>query len=84
MPFLLGCYIKEKIMVEVCQSTNGILGLMKSAKDHPVYDFVARGLPVSLNTDNAVMFKLVFCSFLFSSHTLPVIASVHKTDKARL
>jgi adenosine deaminase CECR1 len=57
MPYLLGCYKREGIMVEVCQSTNRILGQMEKAQDHQVYTYMEYKLPVSLSTDNPIMFQ---------------------------
>ena len=46
----------ERIGVEVCLTSNlQTLPEIKSVKDHPVKEMIARGLPISINTDNRLV-----------------------------
>ncbi|KAM3065071.1 hypothetical protein ACMFMG_006167 [Clarireedia jacksonii] len=71
MPYLFKCYRDANILIEVCGTTNEILGLAKNVAEHRMYTMIKHGLPVSLNTDNAVMFNTTvrheICQFLLGS-----------------
>jgi adenosine deaminase len=50
-PWLLEQLANSGITVECCLSCNVILGAVSSYEAHPIQQFVAAGIPVTLNTD---------------------------------
>lgn len=49
-------YVNDhRIPLEVCLSSNVQTRSVKSAKEHPFYDYFKRGVRVTLNTDNRLM-----------------------------
>jgi adenosine deaminase len=53
-PRLLGRLVRSEAAVECCLSSNVILGAVPSYEAHPIRQFVAAGVPVTLNTDDPV------------------------------
>lgn len=51
---LLEQLAQRNVTVECCLSCNVVLGAVPSYEDHPIRQFVASGIPVTLNTDNPV------------------------------
>ena len=51
-------YLHEsKIPVEVCMTSNLITESVKTYNDHPVLEWVKRGHPISINTDDKLFFR---------------------------
>lgn len=51
---LLNQLASEGITVECCLTSNVVLGATSSYEEHPIRQFVARGIPVTVNTDDPV------------------------------
>ena len=51
-PHLLDLLAASGVTVECCLTSNVILGAVPSYEEHPLRQFVAAGIPVTLNTDN--------------------------------
>jgi len=53
-PLLLEQLAESQVTVECCLSCNVVLGAVPSYEAHPIRQFVAAGIPVTLNTDDPV------------------------------
>jgi adenosine deaminase len=53
-PQLVDLLAESGVTVECCLSCNVVLGAVASYAEHPIYRFVERGIPVTLNTDDPV------------------------------
>jgi adenosine deaminase len=53
---LLDCLAERGIPLELCPVSNARTGVVASVGEHPVRDFLERGLIVSVNTDDPKMF----------------------------
>ncbi|WP_428151811.1 adenosine deaminase [Brevundimonas sp.] len=52
----LSCLVSHQVTVEVCIASNLALGRVESAESHPVKDFVSKGVPCALCTDDPAFF----------------------------
>lgn len=55
-PDLMDFLSKSSIPLEICPSSNLLLGNVESMKEHPVGAFFRHGIRVTINTDNPVIF----------------------------
>jgi adenosine deaminase len=53
-PRLLDRLARSGVAVECCLSSNVVLGAVPSYEAHPIWQFMAAGVPVTLNTDDPV------------------------------
>ena len=53
---LLDCLAERRIPIETCPISNVRTAAIASVADHPIREFLARGIPVSVNTDDPAMF----------------------------
>jgi adenosine deaminase len=53
---LMNCLVKRKIAIEACPTSNVRIGAVASIEKHPIRTFIDRGLMVSVNTDDPLMF----------------------------
>lgn len=51
-PALVDLLVERGIMLEVCPTSNDLLGVVERLEDHPLPDLLAAGLRVCLNTDD--------------------------------
>ena len=54
-PVLMAALIRDGIAVECCLTSNVQTHTIQSVEEHPLRQFIAAGLQVSLNTDNRLM-----------------------------
>ena len=54
---LLDLVIESGVCVEVCLSSNLILGAVESLDLHPITRFIEAGIPISINTDDPMHFQ---------------------------
>jgi len=54
-PELLRRMAKDKILVEVCQTSNYQTGAVKKGQVHPVLKFLEYGIPIAICTDNTTV-----------------------------
>ncbi len=53
----LMAYLREHLLpIEVCPLSNVQTRVVTTIKDHPVREFFTRGIPISINTDDPMMF----------------------------
>lgn len=57
-PTILNEMIKRKIHFEISISSNYITQAVKKIEDHPIKDFISKGLSVSINTDDPLFFNI--------------------------
>ena len=55
-PELLDCLYERKIPLELCPGSNVRTGVVHSINEHPVREYFERGLLISVNTDDPMMF----------------------------
>ena len=49
--------LERNIMLEICPGSNVALGLYPALRDHPVYFFHSKNLPISISTDDPPFFS---------------------------
>jgi len=57
-PDLLDEFIKRRILIEICLSSNRLTRLIPGAKDHPAKRLSEAGLPIAFCTDDPGLFGL--------------------------
>lgn len=58
-PYLMDLLKERAIPIEICPTSNVVTGkYVRSYKEHPIKDFLARGLVVTLNTDDPNLFDV--------------------------
>jgi adenosine deaminase len=60
----------EKVVLEVCPSSNVCLGVFPAMEEHPLPELVQRGLSVTINSDDPALFGTTM------THELEIAASV--------
>jgi adenosine deaminase len=53
---LLACLADEGITLDMCPTSNLKLRVVDSLENHPIRDFLRRGIPVTVNTDDPTVF----------------------------
>ncbi|KAF2214847.1 hypothetical protein CERZMDRAFT_110415 [Cercospora zeae-maydis SCOH1-5] len=56
-PLLIEPYKKKNICVELCPTSNELLGLCSNVREHRYYELLAAGLHCTLNADNPSLFR---------------------------
>ena len=54
-PVLLRRLARDRILVECCQTSNEQTGAVTRDKPHPIHEFLERGIPVAVCTDNTTV-----------------------------
>lgn len=55
--FAMNWLAKEKIQLNICPSSNVMLGVAKSYAEHPIKRIYRAGVPVTINTDDLLIFN---------------------------
>lgn len=55
-PQLMRRLITQKVCLEICPTSNWLIGVIPQFKKHPLKQLVLQGVPVSINTDDPTVF----------------------------
>lgn len=56
-PLILDIFKKRGMAIEACPISNEVLGLTNSAAGHHLHQFLAHGVPCTLNSDNGTLYR---------------------------
>ena len=65
-PVLVDLCKKKDIAIELCPTSNEILGLCTDIRAHPIWSLLAAGLPCTINSDDPGFFEYVLSPKLYS------------------
>lgn len=81
---LLARLARERIVLEVCPSSNEALGVVASVRDHPVAAFLEAGIPCVVATDDPTLFRTTLSREFRRLHEEAGIAAGPLRTMARL
>ncbi len=79
-PNLMQYFLDHQIPLEICPSSNVQTHVVESLETHPLRQYVAFGIPITINTDNRLFSRTTVTNELWRVHTESAVPAHHMRE----